>query len=125
MAALLCLLSPIYSRPSAVPAPLLLVLGNLIRGGVFYFLMPGNLKICFVVNHCVVERSVGFKHVGYGNFLKNSLPGAFGLTRPTVNAFVRMDIELVRVFFGIIAGIFINAVNRTNGYTARVDAVPA
>jgi hypothetical protein len=87
--------------------------------------MLSYFEVICIVFHRVVKRGVLLKDIWDCHFLENSLPWAFRLACSAVNAFVRMNVQLIRELLAIIAGVFIDAVHRTYGDAARVDAVPA
>src|SRR5262249_18507528 len=107
------------------PAPLLLVLRDLLGGGVLglHLLLDGELAR--LVDHGVVELRVLGEDVRHRDFLEDGLPWALGLAGAAVDALVGMDVELVRERRLVRARVLVDAVDGADGDAAGVEAIPA
>src|SRR5580700_839313 len=88
------------------------------------------LKQCHLelVRH--LERGVIESYVVPENFrnrwlFEDRLPRTFRLASTTIDAFFGLDVELIGIFCPVGAGVFVDAVNRTNADASRIETVSA
>src|SRR5688500_9656840 len=82
-------------RISPCPAPFLFVGRNLVGCGMGLLCVGWDLELRRLVLHQIVEGDIVTEHLRHRHFFKYRLPGTLRLTRPTINAVIGMDIELV------------------------------
>ena len=91
----------------------------------FFLLKQCDFEVVVHLDRGVVQRNIVLEILRNGRLLEDRLPRALRLTRAAIDAFVRMDIELVRKFLSVVACIFVDAVNRTNTNASRIETVYA
>src|SRR5438876_5986291 len=105
------------------PAPLLLVLDDLLGARVLDLLVRGNRKVAHVLHDLVVERRVVLERLGHGDLLEDRVPRALGLAGAAVDAFVGVDVELVRLLLPVGARVLVDAVDGADGHAPGIYAV--
>jgi hypothetical protein len=73
----------------------------------------------------VIEGYIVLENFGNGGLFENRLPRAFRFASSTIDAFLGVDVELIGKFFFVSAGVFIDAVNRTNADASCIETVSA
>src|SRR5713101_7217722 len=107
----------------ARPAPLLLVLDDLLRARVLDLLVRGDLEVAHVLHDLVVERRVVLEGLRHGYFLEDRLPGTLGFAGAAVDALVGVDVELVRPLLAVGARVLVDAIDGADGHAPGIYAV--
>src|SRR5262245_11240044 len=94
-ARLRCVMGGAGPTGSPLPPPLLLVRGDLLGTRLGFLLVRGHLELITRLEHLVVQLRIVGEHSRDGRLLEDRLPGAFGFTGAAVDAFVRVNVELL------------------------------
>src|SRR5712692_1165139 len=105
---------------SLCPTPFLFVGLNLVSCRMGLLCVGRDLKRRCLLFHQIIKRDVVTEHFRYCYLFKDRLPGTLRLTDPTINALIRMDVELVGEGLPLLPPILINAVHWTDRPTPEV-----
>ena len=108
-----------------VHAPFHFVRRDLLRTRMLLLLKQSDPELPMLLDGSVVEGDIVLENLGHSWFLVNCLPGTLGLACAAIDALVRVDVELVGKCFMVVAGVFVDAVNRTNTHASCIETVSA
>src|ERR1700761_107547 len=91
----------------------------------FFGLKNRHFKLIMHLDRSMVQGNIVAEDFRNRGFLKDRLPWTLRLTRTAVDAFIRMNIELVWELFSVVAHVFVNAVNRTDTHASCIETVSA
>jgi hypothetical protein len=92
---------------------------------VFPGLKGCHFELVMHLDRGVIQRDIVGEDFRNGRLLKDRLPRALRLTRPAIDTFIGVDVELVWKRFSIVAYVLINAVHRTNTHASCIETVSA
>jgi hypothetical protein len=78
-----------------------------------------------LINGAMVELDIVVENFRNRGFFENRLPGAFGFAGAAVDAFIGMNIEHVGEIIVVVTDVFVNAIDRADADTSRIDAINA
>src|SRR5215468_6611177 len=107
------------------PPPLTLVLFDFLGGGLGFLLVLAHFEVAHLRHDLVVQRGIVLENVRYSGFLEDGLPRALRLASAAIDAFVGMNIQLVRERRRVGTRIPINTVHGADRHTGRIDTIPA
>ena len=91
----------------------------------FFFLKRRDSELIMRLNGGVVQGNIVAENFRNCRLLEDRLPWALRLARTAINAFIRVDVELIWELFPVFAYVLVNAINRTNTHAAGIDTIYA
>ena len=91
----------------------------------FLLLKYRHFELVWRLDCSVIQGDIVSEYFRNGGLLEDCLPWALRLAGATIDALIRVDVELVGELFLVVAYVLVDAVNRTNTDAPCIETVPA